>query len=84
MSRESRSKSTESDQMKITQTKSFYLSMKLEVNALSSKKKNVDYSSFNKTLWQKQYQFNLEQLELVEESNTLIEHGAITRPLESL
>ena len=62
-------------------------SMKQKMNSPPSKKKEADYSSFNKKSCllnkkscQKQHQFNFEQLELVEEAIELIEQGPITRP----
>ena len=58
--------------------------MKQEMNAPPSKKRNVDYSLFNKMSYQKQCQFNFGQFELVEETIQLIEQEAISRPLERL
>ena len=46
--------------------------------------RKVDYSSFNRNSCQKQYQFNSEKLELVEEAIKLMEQEEINRPLESL
>ena len=47
--------------------------MKQEMNAPPSTMRRVDYSLFNKKSWQKQCQFNSEQLELAEEVTELIE-----------
>ena len=46
--------------------------------------RKVGYSSFNRNSCQKQYQFNSEKLELVEEAIKLMEQEEINRPLESL
>ena len=54
--------------------------MKQKMNSPPSKKKEADYSSFDKKSCQKQHQFNFEQLELVEEAIELIKQGPITRP----
>ena len=61
-----------------------FQNMKQEINVPLSKKRKVDYSSFDKYSYQKQHQFNSEQLKLVEETIELIEQGEITTPSECL